>query len=102
MPGRQKTVFPVLPVAQVGEQRQLRVSGVLGKVPEQSGSYLFLDVRVSQDLADEAKNLTADNPSPGPFQRQLPIRAQPGGCVPAAVALLQRRVGGHRNSFHWG
>jgi hypothetical protein len=89
MPGRQNTVFPVLPVAQVGEQRQLRVSGVPGKVPEQSGPDGFLDVRVSQDLADEAKDLTAHYPSPVRFQRRLPIRAQPEGCVPAVVALLQ-------------
>jgi hypothetical protein len=89
MPGGQNTVFPVLPVAQVGEQRQLRVSGVPGKVPEQSGPDGFLDVRVSQDLADKAKNLTADNPSPGRYRRRLPIRTQPEGCVPAASALLQ-------------
>jgi hypothetical protein len=38
---------------------------------------LFLDLRVSQDLADEAKNLTPDNPSAGRFQRQSAIRTQP-------------------------
>ncbi|MBT2548041.1 hypothetical protein [Arthrobacter sp. ISL-65] len=57
-------VVGVLDVAEVGEQSLLGMPVVLGQVPEQGQAYSRIEVRVSEDPADQLLELKLQKPAP--------------------------------------